>query len=407
VQKHVPEVIRKIETFDPAESTSSKNCVVVVNSDTDIERRLDFDLRDTWKVVVGGALLSRGFTIEGLTVTYFRRLARAHDTLLQMGRWFGYRPGYGDLVRVYLADNVPFSKKKSVSLYDAFVAIAKSENEFRKQLSQYSGWDGSSPAITPKQVRPFVIQSLPWLKPTAPNKMYNARLKMQREPVFSPKAMSDLTSDVSSNWETTFEIVKCAGSHVEVEPTTAGLHRMSAWVGTLPAKAVVRTLRSIHWLDAYNEAVVRPKANYYWHSINSGTLDDFFVVFPQILSSGDATGTVAIESVGERTTVQRKRGSDDHFGEFTDPNHRAAALTFLGPEAGCPKSLLPHWRQRGRGVILAYIVPERSLSEPGSTSAIPEVCTVGLTIYLPSSATSVPGDQGLVFYEATDRSSDA
>jgi len=48
-------------------------------------------------VVVGGNVLSRGLTLEGLMVSFFVRSASAYDTLLQMGRWFGYRMGYADL----------------------------------------------------------------------------------------------------------------------------------------------------------------------------------------------------------------------------------------------------------------------------------------------------------------------
>jgi hypothetical protein len=55
-------------------------------------------------IVVGGNSLSRGLTLEGLTVSYFLRNSRAYDTLLQMGRWFGYREGYDDLCRLYITD---------------------------------------------------------------------------------------------------------------------------------------------------------------------------------------------------------------------------------------------------------------------------------------------------------------
>jgi hypothetical protein len=53
-------------------------------------------------IAVGGNSLSRGLTLEGLTTSYFFRNARTYDTLLQMGRWFGYRDGYPDLCRVWL-----------------------------------------------------------------------------------------------------------------------------------------------------------------------------------------------------------------------------------------------------------------------------------------------------------------
>lgn len=53
-------------------------------------------------IAVGGNSLSRGFTLEGLTVSYFLRNTQMYDTLLQMGRWFGYRDGYKDLCRLFI-----------------------------------------------------------------------------------------------------------------------------------------------------------------------------------------------------------------------------------------------------------------------------------------------------------------
>lgn len=55
-------------------------------------------------IAVGGFSLSRGLTLEGLTVSYFLRNSMMYDTLMQMGRWFGYRPGYEDLCRVWMLE---------------------------------------------------------------------------------------------------------------------------------------------------------------------------------------------------------------------------------------------------------------------------------------------------------------
>lgn len=53
-------------------------------------------------IAVGGYSLSRGLTLEGLTVTWFLRNTMMYDTLMQMGRWFGYRGGYEDLCRIWM-----------------------------------------------------------------------------------------------------------------------------------------------------------------------------------------------------------------------------------------------------------------------------------------------------------------
>lgn len=52
-------------------------------------------------IAIGGDKLSRGLTLEGLSVSYYLRTTYMYDTLMQMGRWFGYRPGYADLCRLF------------------------------------------------------------------------------------------------------------------------------------------------------------------------------------------------------------------------------------------------------------------------------------------------------------------
>lgn len=63
-------------------------------------------------IAIGGMVLSRGLTLEGLMTSYYSRNAGTYDTLLQMCRWFGYRPGYQDLCRVYLT-------QESIDRFDA------------------------------------------------------------------------------------------------------------------------------------------------------------------------------------------------------------------------------------------------------------------------------------------------
>lgn len=55
-------------------------------------------------IAVGGNSLARGLTLEGLCISYFHRSTQMYDALLQMGRWFGYRPGYEDLFRIWITE---------------------------------------------------------------------------------------------------------------------------------------------------------------------------------------------------------------------------------------------------------------------------------------------------------------
>ncbi len=78
-------------------------------------------------LVIGGNVLARGLTLEGLSVSYFLRSSSQYDTLMQMGRWFGFRPGFGDLPRVWMEESVR----------DAFFDLATVEDEIRRDMSRY------------------------------------------------------------------------------------------------------------------------------------------------------------------------------------------------------------------------------------------------------------------------------
>lgn len=76
-------------------------------------------------IAIGGGTLSRGLTLEGLVVSYFLRTSNAYDTLLQMGRWFGFRPRYRDLARVWAASG----------MLDDYAHLALVERELREDIA--------------------------------------------------------------------------------------------------------------------------------------------------------------------------------------------------------------------------------------------------------------------------------
>jgi hypothetical protein len=75
-------------------------------------------------IAVGGDKLSRGLTLEGLSISYFLRTTRMYDALMQMGRWFGYRPGYLDLCRLFTT--------KMLSNWYRYIALA--DEELRREF---------------------------------------------------------------------------------------------------------------------------------------------------------------------------------------------------------------------------------------------------------------------------------
>lgn len=96
-------------TWDEVQAELKKSvspiAVIEVNSSSSAEQ-LDYSRKNYPQgrnvIAVGGMSLSRGLTLEGLTVSYFLRNSVMYDTLMQMGRWFGYRDGYAELCRIYM-----------------------------------------------------------------------------------------------------------------------------------------------------------------------------------------------------------------------------------------------------------------------------------------------------------------
>ncbi len=165
-----PFIAQALERFE-----SAKKQVLIVNGKDDHKDDMpDFDKESVWNILVGGAKLSRGYTVEGLTISYFLRKAAAADTLMQMGRWFGFRRGYRDLVRLFIGTQVPAGRKATADLYEMFESICMDEERFRKRIGLYSR---ENPPIRPIQVPPLVPMGM--LIPTQKNKMYNAQIQME------------------------------------------------------------------------------------------------------------------------------------------------------------------------------------------------------------------------------------
>jgi hypothetical protein len=84
-------------------------------------------------IAIGGDKLARGLTLSGLCVSYFLRASKMYDTLMQMGRWFGYRPRYLDLCRLYTTDE----------LVEWFRHIADASEELREEFDLMAATGGT------------------------------------------------------------------------------------------------------------------------------------------------------------------------------------------------------------------------------------------------------------------------
>ena len=129
--------------------------VAIENGESD--NRLDYTEEAKTYIVVGGAVLARGLTLEGLSVSFFLRTSQQYDTLLQMGRWFGYRQGYEDLPRLWT----------TLDLQTSFRALAQIEEEIREDIARYCD------RVTPLEFA-VRVRSIPGMVITSAAKMRHA-----------------------------------------------------------------------------------------------------------------------------------------------------------------------------------------------------------------------------------------
>lgn len=129
---HLPEWARVTEAL--REVTASIRVKTVNGSAGDVLDYEEYRAMGTNIIAIGGDKLSRGLTLEGLSVSYFLRASQMYDTLMQMGRWFGYRDGYVDVCRLYTTGE----------LLEWFTHIAMASEELQREF-QYMCNVGGTP----------------------------------------------------------------------------------------------------------------------------------------------------------------------------------------------------------------------------------------------------------------------
>ena len=206
--RHLPAVLERLEF--PIENGES-------------DARLDYGDVPRCYIVVGGAILARGLTLDGLMASYFLRSASQYDTLLQMGRWFGYRSGYEDLPRIWMVGD----------LADAFEELAGVEDAVRADIASCID-QGQTPLDVAVRI-PLV----PGLSITGPGKMRHA-------------------------------VVSDSDFHGRHDQTTRFRHRDPSWLGA-NWEAGDRLLRALQ----ADRAIEAPDAPLLWRDVPASLVADF------------------------------------------------------------------------------------------------------------------------------------
>jgi hypothetical protein len=352
--------------------------VLIVNGDNKDDTP-DFDQKPVWAIVVGGAKLSRGYTVEGLTTSYYRRPAGAGDTLMQMGRWFGFRLGYRDLVRLYIGKNEPRGKVK-IDLYEAFGAVCRDEEALRADLLKYK--DGG---LTPKQVPPLVHQHLPALPPTARNKMFNARIRSKdfsgewAEKTSAPTKAADKAKNIALAKRLLMDATSMEKHECKLTNTKGVARKFHAYTAIASADTVAEFLENYHWAESRES--VNLELAYMRDRKKAGRQQQWRILLPQL----DHGKTIPPDSpeIPALSVILRSRVSDSRFGVYDEPRHRdVAQYLTTTQEATAPSVFLSANRNSDRPVLVLYFVEEIGNEKAG--------LSVGFGIQFPGARTNTP-----------------
>jgi len=191
-------------------------------------------------IIIGGDKLSRGVTFDGLSTTYFLRSSRMFDTLMQMGRWFGYRSGYNDLCRLYTSSD----------LLEAFEKISVASQEVRSEIRRMRKLKK-----TPKDFGLWIASS-PYSHyiPTARNKMRHAEKSFVNYSLWGNQmpTLPWKKNEVLNNFNLTSEFLKKLG-----EPNEKNIKRNFGINKTKYKKKIIE-----------KDFKINAEKSYYWKNIS-------------------------------------------------------------------------------------------------------------------------------------------
>ena len=376
LEPYIGECIRRVD--------DGKSVLVVNGDDRYRDDTPNFEKQPVWAILVGGNKLSRGYTVEGLTVSYYRRLVNTADTMMQMGRWFGFRRGYHDLVRLFIGRN----ENGLRDIYDEYKENYRMEEEFRRDLKKYS--EQREPRIRPAQVPPLV-PGMARIRPTATNRMYNAVVVSQNfggewsESTTAPipseaKAVQQnqqnmrdlLTAAPVKRQRLTCDIFETGGS--------SSPYASEVLTSEPDAAQVLVFLKSYRWLRDEVPASIIRQIEYLEGKAGQSGITGWRVLAFQ---SDKSFGGVFSAAGQDFNCRKRSRTRTLRFGVYSEPNHRAIAAYLAGTDndrsVRNPNTAMATMKEPTRAILVFYPV-RQEITEP---------VTMGFGLLFPKNSLSV------------------
>ena len=299
-------------------------------------------------VAIGGDKLARGLTLEGLCTSYFVRTTKMYDTLMQMGRWFGYRPGYIDVCRLYTSED----------LVEWFGHIADASEELREEFDNMVERKG-----TPNDYG-LRVKSHPVLTVTSRLKMRNSQslsLSYSGSLVQTVALFNDKTRN-EQNLAATDGLVSAMGTPTVEKPQKVRGDFTQSWKS------------SYLWKDIDSQLIVDFLGGYATHpdatSAKSPVLADFIKQMNAqgelglwtvaLLAQGDSgpplqfTSGLTISNFPSRSNKKKDRYT---IGVLTDPADEAIDLDFDDWKKALELTLARWKPDQARNRITEPIIP--------------------------------------------------
>ncbi len=383
----------KFDELEPELAKVAADIAVVVDNSTS-QDRLDYSgERARTVVAVGGNTLSRGLTLEGLSVSYFIRTASAYDTALQMGRWFGYRAGYGDLTRIWMTDE----------MRGWFHHLATVEAEIRADIGRYE-----IEHVTPEELA-IAIRTHPKMAITSASKM---RTAVDASVSYSGRRIQTILfwhedgEWLASNLEAGRNLIRVArGQGYPV--TRPAMKSEGSWVvGPVPSELITTFLESYRFhansRDLNSELIGR----YIRERMRDDELTHFHIAVMGRKAIADL-GTVDLgldELVGAINRAPLDHVDTPEYADIKVLTSKADRVIDLGlsdedlrgmsaGEIANLRNLPPRGKGDGTGLLLLYPISRNSRKDPESQTrcdlnAVDDI--LGVSLVFPASRSALP-----------------
>ena len=342
-------------------------------------------------IVIGGDKLSRGLTLEGLSVSYYLRATKMYDTLMQMGRWFGYRDGYSDLCRIYTTGE----------LLSWYRHIAAATQELREEINYMS-----SIKKTPEEFGLKVRSHPGRLVVTSAGKRRNSERILLSYEGQIPETISYDRHYTIYNYNALKRMVR------EIKHTNGVDHRQTSagqlWFNVTPV-VVINFLNNYQQReDAMRTVKASVIAKYIEMQNNNGELSDWCVA---MISKTNAEETIAVDdyqigcvkrkpfpagSLSESSvTIKRLVNPSDEALDLSDEEiekareyDRIQDSTKEGGFRPSGTTIRRYIRPKERGLLLIYLI--HGEDSDGKRYGGPKDPVVGFAVSFPGSSTAKP-----------------